>query len=191
LPRRASSDLGPSRRDEILRASAQLFAEHGYRSVTLGQLGAAVGISGPGVYRHFASKEDVLAELLVAVSENLLAEANARVEGMCDPTLALRELVAFHVGFAIDNAELIVVQARELNALELGAQRKVRQLQRRYVELWANLIGKLHPQLSGAEALATAHGIFGLINSVPRMAKLEKSIQHELLCALAKGALAL
>ena len=41
--------------------------------MSIEDLGAAVGVSGPAVYRHFASKQAVLAALLVGVSEHLLA----------------------------------------------------------------------------------------------------------------------
>src|SRR5437763_17067182 len=63
----------PSRREEILRAAAQLFAERGSRAVGVDDIGAAVGVSGPAIYRHFASKDAMLAEMLLRISERLLA----------------------------------------------------------------------------------------------------------------------
>ena len=41
------------------------------------EIGAAVGISGPGLYRHFPGKDAMLAEMLVGISERLLAGGNA------------------------------------------------------------------------------------------------------------------
>ena len=46
-----------TRREEILDAAARLFAERGYHGVSIDDIGAAVGMSGPGFYRHFAGKE--------------------------------------------------------------------------------------------------------------------------------------
>lgn len=60
------------RRQQLLDAAASLFAERGFTSVRLEDLGAAVGISGPAVYRHFPNKEAVLVELMVGISEYLL-----------------------------------------------------------------------------------------------------------------------
>ena len=69
----------PSRRDEILRAAAQLFAERGSRAVGVDDVGAAVGVTGPAIYRHFASKDAMLAEMLLRISETLLAGGTERV----------------------------------------------------------------------------------------------------------------
>ena len=45
----------------LLDAATTLFAQRGFAGVSLEQLGAAVGVSGPAVYRHFANKQAVLA----------------------------------------------------------------------------------------------------------------------------------
>jgi AcrR family transcriptional regulator len=56
-----------NRREQILREAARLFAERGFHGVGVDEIGAAVGISGPGLYRHFAGKDAMLAELLVGI----------------------------------------------------------------------------------------------------------------------------
>lgn len=62
----------PTRREQILKEAARLFAERGFHGVGVDEIGAAVGISGPGLYRHFPGKDAMLAELLVGISEQLL-----------------------------------------------------------------------------------------------------------------------
>ena len=57
-----------NRRQALLSAAASLFALHGFSRVSLEDLGAAAGVSGPAVYRHFPGKQAVLADLLVTVS---------------------------------------------------------------------------------------------------------------------------
>ena len=69
----------PSRREQILQAAAQLFAERGSRAVGVDDVGAAVGVTGPAIYRHFASKDAMLAEMLLRISERLLAGGSERV----------------------------------------------------------------------------------------------------------------
>src|SRR5437764_15145615 len=92
----------PSRREEILRAAAQLFAERGSRAVGVDDIGAAVGVSGPAIYRHFASKDAMLAEMLLRISERLLGGATEQVaEAGADPRAQLRALVTFQVDFAL------------------------------------------------------------------------------------------
>ncbi|WP_319950180.1 helix-turn-helix domain-containing protein, partial [Klebsiella pneumoniae] len=71
--------LKAQRRQQLLEAGARLIADRGFPGVRLDDLGAAAGISGPAVYRHFPSKEALLVELLVGVSQRLLAGGEAVV----------------------------------------------------------------------------------------------------------------
>src|SRR5215217_6041598 len=120
----------PSRRDEILRAAAQLFAERGSRAVGVDDVGAAVGVTGPAIYRHFASKDAMLAEMLLRISERLLAGGSERVaDAGADPAGQLRALIAFHVDFALDNPALITVHDRDLGSLAEVDAAQVRRLQ--------------------------------------------------------------
>lgn len=77
--RAVSRVAAPTRREQILREAARLFAERGFHGVGVDEIGAAVGISGPGLYRHFPGKDAMLAELLVGISERLLAGGRLRV----------------------------------------------------------------------------------------------------------------
>jgi AcrR family transcriptional regulator len=163
----------PSRREQILRAAAQLFAERGSRSVGVDDVGAAVGVTGPAIYRHFTSKDAMLAEMLLRISERLLDGGTAQVAGAGpDPVDQLRALIGFQVDFALDNPALITVQDRDLGALSDRDARQVRRLQRRYVEVWVDVLAHLDPQASTAACRARAHAVFGLINSTPHSAGL-------------------
>src|ERR1700754_3977410 len=102
------------RKTQILREAAQLFARHGFHGVSIVELGAAVGISGPGLYRHFPSKEALLARMLVGISERLLAGAQELADQVDDPAALLSELVDFQLEFALREPELITVHGRDL-----------------------------------------------------------------------------
>jgi len=180
----------PSRREQILRAAAQLFAERGSRAVGVDDVGAAVGVTGPAIYRHFASKDAMLAEMLLRISERLLAGGTERTAGAGEDGAAqLRALVEFHVDFALDNPALITVQDRDLGALSEADARRVRQLQRRYVEEWVGVLQRLHPEASTAACRARAHAVFGLINSTPHSAgRLPRPAMAALLTGMAVAA---
>jgi AcrR family transcriptional regulator len=161
----------PSRREQILRAAAQLFAERGSRAVGVDDVGAAVGVTGPAIYRHFASKDAMLAEMLLRISERLLAGGSERVaEAGDDADGQLRALIAFQVDFALDNPALITVQDRDLVNVADADAAQVRRLQRRYVEVWVAVLARLHPGADAAVCRARAHAVFGLINSTPHSA---------------------
>ncbi len=156
-----------NRRQALLTAAASLFAANGFNRVSLEDLGAAAGVSGPAVYRHFPGKQAVLADLLVTVSQELLDGGRQVVERTADPLAALGQLVEFQVDFALGKPDVIRVQDRDLSNLSEQDQSAVRALQRSYVEVWVDVLAKVHPGIEAAELRMRAHATFGLINSTP------------------------
>ena len=180
-----------SRREQILATAAELFATRGFHGVSVADLGAACGISGPALYKHFASKDAVLAEMLVSISQELLAVGQERVSVAAGPHEALAALVDWHVDFALRHRPLIVVQDRDWESLSPTAREQVRRLQLDYVELWAGQLRLVHGGLDPARARAMAHAAFGLINSTPHSGLLPDVSMHDLLHQMALGALGL
>lgn len=160
-----------NRRQAMLRAAAHLFAQHGFNRVSIEDLGAAAGVSGPAVYRHFSGKQAVLAALLVGVSEDLLEGGRAVVEDAADDDGALRGLIQFHVEFALSNPDVIRVQDRELANLIDDDQASVRTLQRSYIAVWVGLLGRIQPDVEPAVLRLKVQAAFGLINSTPHSAR--------------------
>ncbi|MCW2673698.1 MAG: TetR family transcriptional regulator [Frankiales bacterium] len=158
--------MSTPRQEQLLREAARMFAEFGYHGVSTEDLGAAVGISGPAVYRHFASKDALLADLLVGISEELLQNGRVEVAGARSPAEALERLVDKHLEFSLTEPDLIRVQDRDLASLSPADGRQVRRLQRSYVELW---VDQLVPPMDRDEARARAHAVFGLLNSTPHL----------------------
>ncbi len=179
----------PSRREQILAAAAELFARHGFHGVGIDDIGSAVGISGPALYRHFRSKDAMLGEMLTSISEVLLEGGQARVRFADGADETLGELVRFHVDFALDNPALITVQERNLGNLTDPDRRKVRALQRRYVETWVEVIRAAVPTTAEPTARASAHAVFGLINSTPHSRHLDRAQMADLLVGMALAAL--
>ncbi len=178
-----------ARRDEILATAAELFAARGFHGVSVADIGAACGISGPALYKHFASKDAVLAEMLVGISERLLEVGRERSDAAPGPREALAALVDWHVDFALRDRPLIVVQDRDWESLPDDAREQVRKLQREYVDLWADRLREVHGGLRLDSARAMAHAAFGLINSTPHSALLPDARMRELLTRMAVSAL--
>jgi AcrR family transcriptional regulator len=164
------SQLKSDRRLQLLSAAERLFAERGFLAVRLEDIGAAAGVSGPAIYRHFPNKESLLVELLVGISARLLAGAREVTAGNSDAA-ALDPLIDFHLDFALGEPDLIRIQDRDLAHLPAPAQRQVRKAQRQYVEIWVGVLRELNPALAEADARLMAHAAFGLLNSTPHSLK--------------------
>jgi AcrR family transcriptional regulator len=155
------------RRDQLIAAAERLVAERGFLAVRLEDIGAAVGVSGPAIYRHFPNKEALLVELLVGISTRLLAGAKSVVAEESDAETALDGLIDFHLDFALNESDLIRIQDRDLDYLPAPAKRQVRKAQRQYVEIWVDVLLRLDRADNEADARLMAHAVFGLLNSTP------------------------
>lgn len=187
---------GPTRREQILRQAARLFAERGFHGVGVDEIGAAVGISGPGLYRHFPGKDAMLAELLVGISGQLLTGAKrclAEADGG-GPAAVLDSLIDGHIDFALNDRPLITLHDRELDRLRDSDRKLVRQLQRQYVELWVGVVRDTHPDLPEPAARSAVHSVFGLLNSTPHLGRAGtlpgRTATASLLHRMARGAFA-
>ena len=166
-PATRRSKAKSDRRSQLIAAAERLVAEHGYLAVRLEDIGAAAGVTGPAVYRHFPNKEALLVELLVGISTRLLAGAREVVTARPDPTSALDGLIDFHLDFAFTEPDLIRIQDRDLAHLPAAAKRQVRRAQRQYVEIWVDVLRRLDPGVDEGDARLMAHAAFGLLNSTP------------------------
>lgn len=159
----------------ILHEAAALFAERGFSGVSLEDIGGAVGVSGPALYRHFANKQALLGAILVEVSERLLSGGRAVLTSHADAPQQLEAIIAFHVEFALRDADVIRVQDRDLASLSEEDRHTVRRLQREYVEVWIGILSVLHPERDHDDLRVRAHACFGLINSTPYTVRAARS----------------
>lgn len=154
------------RYDAILRAAARLFAAHGFAGTSLEDVGASVGISGPAVYRHVASKSALLGAVLIQASSNLVAGGESVTTETPEGIERMRKLIDFHVRFALENPDVIRVQDRDAQQLSADDYAEVRRTQRAYIKLWMQTLAALVPEAS-ADLRLRVQAVFGLINSTP------------------------
>jgi AcrR family transcriptional regulator len=155
----------PARKERILLAAADLIALKGYHTVSIMDLGAAAGITGSAIYRHFGSKSAVLVELFDRVIDALLRDAQETVLNQGDLQKALTHLIAGQVEFVVANRALAQVYHLEVNNLPHEDRRRLRRKQRLYVEEWVHLVDELRSNLTDAEARAVVHAAIAAIQS--------------------------
>ncbi|HLU72393.1 MAG TPA: TetR/AcrR family transcriptional regulator [Nonomuraea sp.] len=178
-----------NRRAEILDAAARLFAARGFHGVPIEDIGGAVGVSGPALYRHFSGKEALLAEMLLGISSRLRDSAVEVVTASASPAETLDALLDAHITFALEQPALITVHDRELGNVPERERRQIRRLQRLYVEEWVTVLAELHPSCPAARLRAATHAVFGLLNSTPHSAgELPPEAMRPLLRAMARAA---
>jgi AcrR family transcriptional regulator len=140
-------------RQRLLRATADLVAARGYHAVGVAEIGAAAGVTGAAIYRHFGTKKDLLVALMDQVVDDLLARAKAAA--MTENPL--ESLIDSHVEFALRDRAIIGVYDQESHNLPSADLRRLRRKQRAYVDQWVAALRNVRPSQAAETALAQVH----------------------------------
>ncbi|GAA2850003.1 TetR/AcrR family transcriptional regulator [Pseudonocardia halophobica] len=155
----------PERRERILAAAAELASRRGFHTVGMADIGAEAGIVGSGVYRHFDSKTAILVALLDRVMARLQEGAGAVLAGPGDERAHLSALVRDHIRVAIEDRSVLAVYHREVHTLPEEDRRRLRRLQRHYLEDWVHVLAPLRRDLADGELRLAVHAAIGAIQS--------------------------
>jgi AcrR family transcriptional regulator len=152
---------GQDRHDAILDAARRLFHAQGYERTTIDDIGAAAGISGPGIYRHFAGKQDILAKLVeqgidlhIALLERArtIADRDERLAFACEGVVD----IAFDIRYTTEPYHAFVIDRRDSRHRILAAERKL-------VAAWGQFIGEHRPDLDAHECRALVLMMGGML----------------------------
>ena len=114
-------DYGPVEYPRILDAALHAFAEHGYHGTTTRELAQRSGLSVPGVYHYYPSKQDILFDLMTVIIDELLTRSRQALETVApDPSSQFDALVESLLRFHMYRRKSAVVSTAELRSLEPG-----------------------------------------------------------------------
>jgi AcrR family transcriptional regulator len=82
------------RRRAIAASAIALFAGRGYAGTTLEEIAARAGVSVPTIFKYFASKQEILLEMLAAADRRAITGARLASADFADPVAALCDLEA-------------------------------------------------------------------------------------------------
>lgn len=168
VERRPAALAAHSRREQVLSTAIELCAERGFDAVTLDDIGAALGMAGPSIYTHFADKEAILLTALERGAHRLQSDFATVLRKGGAPTSALRGAVGTYVRFALDDPALVAVLVSEVGSLGPEPRRRVRRMQRAYVDEWVALLGGAAPDRSVGERRVLVHAALTLLNDAAR-----------------------
>lgn len=133
------------RKAALVAAAADLFAAQGFAGTSVDEIGTAVGLTGPALYRHFPGKDALLAAV---VGDTVAAFAVA------DPPGDLAEVVAAAVAVALDDPARLATYVRERHRLVGDDRAALGRAERRLYRPWRAVIQAAAPGLDD-EAVAS------------------------------------
>ena len=168
-PAAETSFRGTSKRERILRAAVDVFAEHGYFNAKVAQIAKAAGVADGTIYLYFSGKEELLITIFREHTRSYLQALGLRMEGITAAEDRLRTAVRHHLETLGRDRALAVVSQVELRHslkfLSLFSQQEVAD--------YLNVIRKIveHGQESGAfrrnvHPQLAAKAIFGVLDEM-------------------------
>ncbi|MEU5844007.1 TetR family transcriptional regulator [Rhodococcus sp. NPDC047139] len=152
-----------NKREVLLHEAVLMFDARGYHEVSIEEIGAAAGINASGVYRHFASKADLLAAAFHRAGDRVAMAIAAALSESTTPAQALEVLTDVYVRLSFEHSELMSVYFAEVGNLPAHHRSDLRNIQRLNIEEWARLVGELRPELSAVECRFLVHGALNLV----------------------------
>ena len=155
-----------NRRELILDAAINLFRERGYPATSVDDIGKAVDVSGPAIYRHFSSKEEILLEAIKLAADEVHAANGEARDSTDDPRALLEAYITAYVNCALDRSALIAVWTAEARHLSSERRSPMSRRLRAWSTEWVDALTATRSELDPAQARVLVGGAIGLITSL-------------------------
>lgn len=155
-----------ARRAVIVDHAARLFAERGFLGASIADLAAACDSSKSLIYHYYASKEDILFDVMHSHVRALLDAAEEIAARQTSAGTRLRALTQAFMELYAGAAPRQRVLLNDLQHLPKERRAIVVGIQRRLIDIVQGLLGEIRPELSSRAALnrPAAMLFFGMIN---------------------------
>lgn len=155
-----------NRRALILDAAIGLFRERGYPATSVDDIGKAVDVSGPAIYRHFSSKEEILLEAIQLAADEVHAANGAARNSTTDPRALLEAYIGAYVACALNRSAWVAVWMSEARHLSSERRSPMSRRLRSWSNEWVEALTATRPELSTEQARVLVGGAIGLITSL-------------------------
>jgi TetR/AcrR family fatty acid metabolism transcriptional regulator len=159
---------GP-KRDVILRAAIDVFAERGYFNAQVADVARAAGVAAGTVYLYFRSKDDLLVQIFERSMRIALDEGRDVLANTADPRERLRRFARLHLGRLGRDRNLAIVFQVELRQSTKFMERFSSTLLRDYLGLIRGAVedGQRDGLFrSDVKATAAAKALFGALDEM-------------------------
>jgi len=166
----------------LLRAATELFYKKGYSGTSIREVGHKAGVSNSLLYHYFKNKEEILFQIIIKTSENLLKtleEVDQRVAG---PMECLKEMIVEHaVRFGIRSRKESKIVVEE-NAWLTGKRKEImKNYERKLFDLYMKRLKELAAtgKMNDLNLVVLDFSLFGIINWFQRWYREEGALSPE------------
>ena len=139
-PLRSPETAKADKREAILRAAIDVFAERGFFNAQVADVARAAGVAAGTVYLYFRGKDDLLVSIFERTMRAAIADGRACVAPLADPIAQLREIARVHLDRMGRDRSLAVVFQVELRQSTKFMERFSSTLLREYLGIIRGII---------------------------------------------------
>ena len=152
----------------ILRHSAQVFAEQGFKGASIRDISRATGVSLSGLYYYFESKQKLLCLLQKHAFTSILERLEDRLTGVSQPEARLKIFILNHVEYFLSHPAEMKVLSHDDDSLEEPYRKEIAAIKRRYYNLARSIFEELAPGGAGSELnpRVAVLSLYGMMNWV-------------------------
>ena len=156
-----------NRKAQLTDAAAELFRLRGYHGVSVNDIAAAAGVTGPAVYRHFGGKQDMLAHVLFAGLDRFAEVADTALDSGADnPDAVIAKLTGGLSALAVQRREVTALWRWQGLHLEKAERRKIRGRAAEIMGRWVLALRDARPELAEPDATLLAWAALSVFGSV-------------------------
>jgi AcrR family transcriptional regulator len=146
------------RQDAILQAAQSLIAEQGVEAVSMAELAKATGLSRPAIYQYFASKDHVLAELVINEMADLSNAIDEHIAKFEDPMERIRIWIHYTLAH-LASAEHRVIREISIASLPEESRGMINAMHGHFMMALVSPVG----QIGVRDVTATCHLIYASV----------------------------
>lgn len=153
---------------QIRAAGLQLIYQHGYEGMGLRLLAAQAGIGQSTLYGHYATKQELLVDLICLHMNELLTSMRRAVPSSGAPLDRYLAFVRFHLVYHIRRRREVFICYSELRSLEPENYQRVTELRQQYEQALMDVIadGMTAGVMRPGEARVAAYSILAMLSGV-------------------------
>lgn len=152
-------------KSRIVEAATVLFSTRGYAETTVEQIGAAVGLTGPAIYRHFEGKAALFEAVIVRSRQPAWDETCRLFAEGGDPREILRVSIASWVRQSVERRAIVACYVQQHRNLDDDTRGRIRVAHRELTGIWVELLGRIHPELDLDERTTIADSAMWLLRA--------------------------
>ncbi|WP_040841415.1 TetR/AcrR family transcriptional regulator [Nocardia brevicatena] len=174
------------RRERIIEAATQLFADRGFVEVSMEDIAAESDAALATIYQNFDSKGALLAVILRRAMAGLNYTVTHRLAGLVSPESRLAALLGLYVELALGpHGRTFGIFDQEVVMLGEGEREDLLVSYRGHVDQWVAVLREVRPELGSAEARARVRSALGLAADIAQTPRLRaRATLHQDLVAL-------